>query len=151
MPVRRATSTTTGNISAATPILFMKADNTAPVIMITNIKGISRLPPKRITWRPMMSAIPVRVRPSLRMNIAHTVMTALLLKPANASLESTRPVTARVPSTSNATTSIRITSLIKRISETTNMPRTIAISNVIPSFFGVLKAQVSVSSSLYTT
>ena len=98
--MRRATSTTTGSISAATPMLFMKADSTAPVIMMTKIIVISRRPPRRMTWRPMMSAIPVRVRPSLRMNIAQTVITALLLKPANASLESTRPVTASAPRTS---------------------------------------------------
>ena len=35
--VRRATSTTTGSIRAATPMLFMNADSTAPVIMMTTI------------------------------------------------------------------------------------------------------------------
>ncbi len=34
-PVRRAMSVTTGNSSAATAMLFMKADNTPAVSMIT--------------------------------------------------------------------------------------------------------------------
>ena len=129
--VRRETSTTTGSIRAATPILFMNADSTAPVIMMTTIIATSRRPAMRMTWRPMMSAMPVRVSPSLRMNIAQTVITALLEKPANAWLESTRPVTARAPSTSNATRSIRMISLMNRISEIARIPSTSAISSVM--------------------
>ena len=131
MFVRRATSMTTGSISAATPILFMKADSTAAVSMMTMIRAISRPPASFITWLPMISAIPVRVRPSLSMNIAQTVMTALLLKPAKASLALTRPDTASAQSTSKATRSIRMTSLTKRISDMARMPRTSAISSVI--------------------
>ena len=78
-----------------------------------------------------MSAIPVRVRPSLSMNIAQTVMTALLLKPANASSGVTWPAMASAPSTISATTSMRITSLMNRISDTIRIPRTIAMSGVI--------------------
>ena len=129
--VLRETSTTTGNISAATPMLFMNAESTPAVIMITMIIAISRRPASRITWRPIMSAIPVRVSPSLRMNIAQTVITALLLNPANASVDDTSPVTASEQRTSSATRSMRITSLIKRISAMARMPRTSAISNVI--------------------
>ena len=47
--VRCAIPTTTGNISAATPMLFMKAESTAPVIIMTRIIGISRCPPRRMT------------------------------------------------------------------------------------------------------
>ena len=112
-------------------MLFMKADRTAAVIMITMIIVISRRPASRITWRPITSAIPVRVSPSLRINIAQTVMTALLLNPANACGGVNRPDTASVPSTSNATRSILMTSLTKSISDTARMPRTIAISRVI--------------------
>ena len=121
MRVRLATSTTTGSMSAATPMLFMNAESTAPVTMMTKISVTSRRPPRRMTWRPMMSAIPVRVRPSLRMNMAQTVMTALLLKPANAWSAVTRPVIASVPRTSSATRSMRMTSLINRTSETARM------------------------------
>ena len=129
--VRRATSMTTGNIRAATPMLFINADSTAAVIMMTMIIAISRRPARRMTCRPIISAMPVRVSPSLRINIAHTVMTALLLKPANASLLETRPDTANAHRTSSATRSMRITSLTKRINEMARMPRTSAISNVI--------------------
>ncbi len=122
---------TTGSISAATPMLFMKADRTAAVTMITMIIAISRRPASRMTWRPMMSAMPVRVRPSLRMNMAQTVMTALFENPANASEVVTRPVTASALSTRSATRSILMTSLTNRISEMARMPRTSPISNVI--------------------
>ena len=129
--VLRATSTTTGNMSAATPMLFMNAESTPAVIMMTMIIATSRRPASRMTWRPIISAIPVRVRPSLRMNMAQTVMTALLLNPANAPAVDTSPVTASEQSTSRATRSMRMTSLIKRISEMARMPRTRAISNVM--------------------
>ena len=113
----------------------MKAESTAPVTMMTKIIVISRLPPMRITCLPMMSAIPVRVRPSLRMNIAQTVMTALLLKPAKACEESTRPVTASAPRTRSATRSMRMTSLMNRTSEIARMPRTSAISRVMQDLY----------------
>ena len=140
-PVRRATSTTTGSINAATPILAMKADSKAPVIIMTKIKMTSRLPPIRITCRPIMSAMPVRVRPSLNMNMAQTVITAVLLNPAKACFESTNPVIANVPRTSSATTSIRMISLIKSINETTSIPRTSPISNVMGLFYSLLQVQ----------
>ena len=78
-----------------------------------------------------MSAMPVLVRPSLSMNMAQTVITALLLNPAKACVESTNPEVAKVPSTSNATTSIRTISLIKRINEIIRIPKTSPISSVI--------------------
>ncbi len=137
--VLRATSTTTGNISAATPMLFMKADSTAPVTMMTKIIAISRLPATRMTCLPMISAMPVRVRPSLRMNIAQTVITALLLKPANVPSASTRPVIASVQSTRSATRSMRMTSLTKRTSDTPRMTRTMKISTVIRIVRGVIR------------
>ena len=63
--------------------------------------------------------------------MAHTVMTALFEKPAKAWSESTRPVIASAASTSRATRSILITSLMNRISDTTRMPRTSAISKLM--------------------
>ena len=83
--VRLAISMTTGNISAATPMLFMKAESTPAVSMTTTIMRPSCLPASPNTVRPMTLAIPVRVRPSLKMNIAQTAMTAAFENPATAS------------------------------------------------------------------
>ncbi len=47
--VRRAMSTTTGSISAATPMLFMKADSPPETSMITMISVTSFVPASRIT------------------------------------------------------------------------------------------------------
>ena len=103
-------------------------------LTVKMIRG-SLSPARLWTFRPMRSATPVVLSPALRMNIAQTVMTALLLKPWNACEESTRPVTASAPRTRRATRSMRMTSLIKSTNEMARMPRTIAISRVIQSIF----------------
>ncbi len=74
--------------------------------------------------------MPVRVRPSLRINIAHTVMTAELLKPEIASFGVTTCVTVSAHRTSSATRSMRSTSLTNKTSATARMLRTMAISRV---------------------
>src|SRR6056297_95586 len=124
-------STTTGNMSAATPMLFMNAERKPAVSMITTIIATSRRPARRMTCRPMTLAMPVRVSPSERMNIAQTVITAVLEKPLKASSGATRPVIASVPSTSRATTSMRIHSPMNRTRAAARMARTRAISNVM--------------------
>ena len=79
--VRRQISMTTGSIRAATPMLLMKNDS-PPEVSITTITSVdSRVPAILMTWRPSSFAMPVRVMPSLRMNIAQTVMTAALPNP----------------------------------------------------------------------
>ena len=75
---------TTGSISAATATLFMIADMTPAVTIITMIIRVSLLPASRKTKRPMAFATPVRVKPPLRIKTAHTVTTAGLLKPDRA-------------------------------------------------------------------
>ena len=128
--VRRAISTATGNISAATPMLFMKAESTPAVSMIMKITRSSPLPATLRTVRPMIFAIPVLVSPSLRMNIAHTAITAALLKPETACSGVTSPKSTSKPRTIRATTSMRNFSLMNRMSEITNMVRTNPISIV---------------------
>ncbi len=44
IPVRLAMSIATGSIRAATPMLFMKADSTPAVIMMTMMRRISPWP-----------------------------------------------------------------------------------------------------------
>ena len=128
--VRLAISMTTGNISAATPMLFMNAESTPAVSMTTTIMRPSRLPASPSTVRPMTLAMPVRVRPSLRMNIAQTAMTAAFENPATASSGVTNWVRTSAPNTMSAIRSIRILSLTNSTSEITRMVRTSPISNV---------------------
>ena len=128
--VRRAISITTGSISAATPILFMNAERAPAVSMTTTIMRPSRLPASRRTVRPIALAMPARVRPSLRINIAQTAITAAFENPATASSGVTSSVRTRVPITMSAIRSIRIFSLTNRTSEAVRMVRTRLISNV---------------------
>ncbi len=106
-PVLRATEITTGNMKAATPILFMKADSTPELNMMTTIILTSVFPANFSTCFPTIPATPVSVNPSLRMNMAQTVITAALLNPEIASVGVTRPVKARATNTSRATMSMR--------------------------------------------
>ena len=93
-------STTTGSISAATPMSFIKPESTPTVTMITAISRASLCPAKRSTCRPSPLATPVRASPPLRISTARTVTTARLAKPDSASLGVTRPVKARLTNTS---------------------------------------------------
>ncbi len=122
---------TTGNISAATPILFMNAESTPVVTMITRIICGSLFPATRSTCLPIMSATPVALRPALRINIDQTVTTAGLLKPARAPSRVTSLVTPSALRTRSATTSMRSFSVINRTSAIARMMRTAAISTVI--------------------
>lgn len=87
------------------------------------------------TWairRPISSAIPVRARPSLMMNIAQTVITVGLENPANAYTGVTRPLSASADSNQQRPTrSIRIHSVTKRTSATSRIARTNAIARFI--------------------
>lgn len=124
-------SITTGNSSAATPTLFMKADITPAVSIITAISRSSPVPARRKTWRPIRLATPVRDRAPLRMKTAQTVITAGLLKPDIASAGVTRPIRARAASTSRATTSTLSHSVTKSTTVSAMMAMTRAIWNVI--------------------
>ncbi len=124
-------SITTGNIRAATPMLFMKADRIPVVSMITIRIRTWPVPARARTRCPIMSATPVALRPALRMNMAQTVTTAGLLKPARQSSRSTSPLAPRVPMTSNATTSIRSFSVTKSTSDTARIASTAPISKVM--------------------
>ena len=130
IPVRRVISMTTGSISAATPILFINADSTPPVSMMTTVTVPWPVPAKRSTVRPMTLAMPVRVSPSLRMNMAQTAITAPLENPATASWGVTRPVTDSAPRTMSAVTSMRTFSVTNSTSAPPRMIRTRAMSNV---------------------
>ena len=101
----RAISITTGSIKAATATLFMMADITPPVNMMTTIILLSLLPASLNTKPPIALATPVRVKPPLRINTAQIVTTAGLLKPAKASPGVIRPVRVTAPSESRAVTS----------------------------------------------
>ncbi len=72
--------------------------------------------------------MPVRVSPSLRMNMAQTVTTAALLNPDSASLGETRLSTASAPSTSSATRSMRIHSVMNSTSAAPRINSTWTIS-----------------------
>jgi hypothetical protein len=111
-------------------MLFMKADSTAEVTITTMMIRGSLAPTRTIIFRPITPATPVSVRPALSMNIAQTVMTAGLAKPATASFGDTRPVTASATSTIRATTSMRMRSLMNSTSDTTRMARTRPMSGV---------------------
>ncbi len=127
-PVRRAMSTTTGSISAATPMSFIKPDSTPTVSMIVAISRASLPPARRNTGRPIRPATPVRASPALRMSTAQTVTTAMLAKPDRASAGVTRPVRVRLTSTMRATTSTRIRSVTNMTMAAARMARTVAIS-----------------------
>jgi hypothetical protein len=83
---------TTGSSKAATATLFMMADITPALVMITTIILVSLLPANLITKLPMALATPVWVNHLLKINTAQTVMTAGLLKPDRASPGDTMPV-----------------------------------------------------------
>jgi hypothetical protein len=62
----------------------------------------------------MMLEIPVRCKPAERINMAHTITVAELLKPESAWAGETRPVSARATKTNNAVKSVRINPVAKR-------------------------------------
>ena len=78
----------------------------------------------------MVFATPVRVNPPLRINTAHTVITAGLLKPASASTGLTKPVKATAPNDNKAVTSSGIHSVIRNTIATARIDNTKAISGV---------------------
>ena len=124
----RAMSMTTGSIRAATATLFMKADNTPLMVMINGTR-IKRLRPATLSnRRPKMLAMPVRVKPPLRINTAQMVITAGLLKPESASSGDTMPVTASDPRTSRAKTSSGIHSVMRNTITAARMMKTMMIS-----------------------
>ena len=63
----------------------MKADSAPPVSISAAITAGSRRPATCRIRRLTIWPLPLRVRPSLRMNMAQTVTTASLLKPDSAS------------------------------------------------------------------
>jgi hypothetical protein len=126
--VRRAISTATGSISAATPTFGMNAERAPPTSISAAITAGSRRPATCSMRRLAICPLPLRLRPSLRMNIAHTVTTASLLNPESASAGETTPVIASAHITSSATRSIRRISVTNRITEAARISRTSAIS-----------------------
>ena len=110
----------------------MNADSTPDTSMITAIMRASPRPAQGSSRRPSASATPVRVNPALRMNMAQTVMTAGLLKPASASAGVSWPVTASVPIASSATRSARSHSVTNSTRQVSRMPSTRAIETVTP-------------------
>ena len=76
IPVSFERSITTGRRIAATPTLFINAEATPAVTMITKIRRTSLEPANRTISRPTRLAIPVWASPPLRMNTAQTVTTA---------------------------------------------------------------------------
>ncbi len=121
----------TGNISAATATLFIKADIKPALTMITPMIDASLLPDKFSTILPTQLATPVLVSPLLKMKTAQTVMTAGLLKPSKAFKGSTRPVITTLPMTSIATTSIGNHSVTNKKAATDKRLSTIMIWGVI--------------------
>ena len=131
MPVCREMSMTTGSIKAATATLFITADMTPAVTMITAIMKASLRPIIFRTKRPMMLATPVRVKPPLMINTAHTVITAGLLNPDSACTGDTRPVSATEPRASSAVTYMGIHSVTSNTTDTPRIEKTRAISMVM--------------------
>ena len=125
----------TGNISAATATLFMNADMKPALTMITPMMEASLFPDRFNTSLPTQLATPVFVRPLLKINTAHTVITAGLLNPAKAFKGSTRPVIATLPMTSIATTSMGSHSVISKKAATDKRLNTIMIWGVIFSSY----------------
>ena len=127
---RRASPITTGSMSTATPMLFINAESPPEASMITATSAASLRPEIRSTLRPIRSPAPVRSSPSLMMNMAQSVMTASLLKPATASAGVTRPVMVRAPTTSSATISMRSASVTNSTTAITRIVITSAMSNI---------------------
>ena len=142
IPQRRAASTVTGNNNATTPILLINADNKPATSIMTIIICVSLLPDKRITLRPMLSAMPARVKPSLMMNMAQTVITAGLLKPLTASAGDTSCSKASAHNSSKATTSIRSHSVTNKTKATSSSSNTSAISRVIAARTPLITARL---------
>ena len=133
--VRRAISMVTGRNMAATPILFIKAERMAALVISTLNKRFSVWPATRMTWLPKKEATPVRARPEEIINIAQIATTAGLEKPVKASAGVTRPKTTSNTSTIKATRSGRRISLMKKMMAISKMPKVRAISrdNQVPS------------------
>ena len=129
-PVWRAISITTGRNKAATPMLFINPDRTPTVTMMITMRRVSPPPANRRSPRPRILATPVLDKPALRIKIAQTVTTAMLLKPESASAGEIRLLIARLTRTIRATTSTRTRSVMKRMMATTSIARTVAISAV---------------------
>lgn len=128
--VSRATLTTAGSKIATAPILFIKADiKPTPTIINTVIRAVL-FPANRTTCRAIESATPLRVNPPLTMNTAHTVITAGLAKPENASSMLTKPVRTSATNTIMATTSTRSFSLTNRMTAPASMISTRMLSTL---------------------
>ena len=110
---------------------FMKPDKAPAISMIIKISRASPLPARRRMRCPIDPATPVRAKPALRINTAQTVTTAALLKPDSASTGVRIPVRAKLTITSRATRSIRTRSVIKRMTASAVMAKTVAISKVM--------------------
>ena len=133
--VRRDIPTTAGRSMAVAPTLFINADIMPHVTIITATSRGTLSPASRKIRRPIKSATPVLNNPPDTMYTAHTVMTAGLAKPAKASSESTRPVRARVSSTSRAITSTRNFSVANNATATPMIASVSAICGVIGTSF----------------
>ena len=128
-PLRRASSMVAGSRMAATVTVLMRADSRLAAIIRATISSASPPLAKRCSGSPERWAMPVRVSPAERMNMAHTVTTAGLLKPASASWAVTRPVNARADSTSSPTRSTRSQPPMKRTNAAATMVSRIMTSN----------------------
>ncbi len=105
--VSLATLTTAGNNMATAPMLFINADIKPTPTMMTTVRRAEFWPAIRTINRAIESATPLRVSPPLTIKTAHTVITAGLAKPENASSIFTKPVRTNAASTIIATTSTR--------------------------------------------
>ena len=101
----RLMDNTAGIKIATAPTLFIKADITPAVSMMTAKIHCGRGPATCNIRTASISAMPVWCTAPLMINTAQTVMTAGLENPAKASREEISPVKIRANNTSKATTS----------------------------------------------
>jgi len=106
-PLRLASSIVAGRRIAATVTVLIRADSRLALTIRATISRASLPLAKRCRGWPSRWVMPVRVSPAESMNMAHTVTTAGLLKPAKASWGETSPVKAKADKTRRPTRSTR--------------------------------------------
>ena len=120
-----------GSSTAAAATVFIISDSTAAPTITTTTARASLRPATRPSCVPKIRLAPVRSSPAVMMYSDRMVMTAARLKPANKSSAGTSRVSPSTTSTSSATRSGRIRSLISSRLAARTRPRTKRMGRVI--------------------
>jgi hypothetical protein len=131
MPVSRATPSKIGRNIAMTGVLLIKAERN-PTKIITIIIAVKKFRRKiRLTKTPRKLTAPVLNNPALKINIAATVIVAVLLKPAKPSPAVITPLVISKAITISATKSTESFSVTNNATASSRTAKTRAISKVI--------------------